>query len=111
MATGTPNDPNGFVEDELQRIREMFEKGEMQAFGVNQKSVMNELQRIRELQALVAERQMGIAASTVKYLSEEADTGPDEHDLFQEQMVLMDNLSESMNTICDSITQVQRIME
>jgi len=59
------NDPAVFLEDELENIRGKFECGEMQAFGVEQGKILQELQEIRQFQAQLAMKQVSILGETM----------------------------------------------
>ena len=105
-----------YLEEELGRINEMFESGEMMAFGKNQEKLIQHFEEIRNAQMDLAERQVSAALERMKTTAEAktvpstANGGPDIIRTLSAKEEKIVEFSEELSKICRDIEETNQVI-
>lgn len=106
-----------FLEEELGRINEMFESGEMMAFGRSQEKLMQHFEEIRKAQMDLADRQVSTALERMKTTAETKTTpsssasgGPDITGTLSAKEDKIVEFSEELDKICKDIEETNQVI-
>ncbi|KAN0009330.1 hypothetical protein ACTFIU_006610 [Dictyostelium citrinum] len=95
------------LDEELKKINEKFQAGEMKAFGLNQQKILKDFQEIRKQQAQLSMKQVSIGSERIKVHDienigkEDADTNI--YDSIKEKEEDLTKLTQTLNSICKNI--------
>ncbi|KAK5584262.1 hypothetical protein RB653_005870 [Dictyostelium firmibasis] len=95
------------LDEELKKINEKFQAGEMKAFGLNQQKILKDFQEIRKQQAQLSMKQVSIGSERIKIHDienigkEDADTNI--YDSIKEKEEDLTKLTQTLNSICKNI--------
>lgn len=104
-----------FLEEELSHINEMFESGEMMAFGRSQEKLMQHFEEIRNAQMDLADRQVSAALERMKTTADtktapSSSGGPDITGTLSAKEEKIMEFSEELNKICKDIEETNQII-
>jgi len=109
MNNGVSNGDKGVInlEEELAKINERYEKGEMKAFGVNQDSVLKKFQEIRKMQAQLSMKQVAMGMNNSAIDPKEFMETTNINEMFKDKE--QDDtgvLTDTLNSICDAVERL-----
>ncbi|KAN0055157.1 hypothetical protein ACTA71_008250 [Dictyostelium dimigraforme] len=102
------------LDEELKKINEKFQAGEMKAFGLNQQKILKDFQEIRKQQAQLSMKQVSIGSERIKVHDienigkEDADTNI--YDSIKEKEEDLTKLTQTLNSICKNMIQEKNKM-
>ncbi|KAM9999156.1 hypothetical protein ACTFIZ_002703 [Dictyostelium cf. discoideum] len=101
------------LDEELKKINEKFQAGEMKAFGLNQQKILKDFQEIRKQQAQLSMKQVSIGSERIKVHDienigkEDADTNI--YDSIKEKEEDLTKLTQTLNSICKNIETTNQL--
>lgn len=105
-----------YLEEELGRINEMFENGDMKAFGRSQEKLIQHFEEIRRAQMDLADRQVSAALERMKTTAETktepstANGGSDITGTLSAKEEKIVEFSEELNKICKDIEETNQVI-
>lgn len=105
-----------YLEEELGRINEMFENGDMMAFGRSQEKLIQHFEEIRSAQMDLADRQVSAALERMKTTAETntvpstANGGSDITGTLSAKEEKIVEFSEELNKICKDIEETNQVI-
>ncbi|KAN0028757.1 hypothetical protein ACTFIV_010610 [Dictyostelium citrinum] len=95
------------LDEELKKINEKFQAGEMKAFGLNQQKILKDFQEIRKQQAQLSMKQVSIGSERIKVHDIEnigkEDADANIYDSIKEKEEDLTKLTQTLNSICKNI--------
>eukprot|EP01132_Coremiostelium_polycephalum_P005030 gene5030-6260_t len=101
------------LDEELKKINNKFESGEMKAFGINQQKILKEFQEIRKLQAQLSMKQVSIGSERIRVHDVDS-IGKEDSDInlyesIKEREEDLTKLTISLNSICKNIESTNNL--
>jgi len=91
------------LEEELKKINERFERGEMKAFGVNQDAILKKFQAVRKLQAQLSMQQVALGMNNEPIAAKDFLATTTIDDVFQEKSDNTSELTDGLMKICNEV--------
>ncbi|EGC30955.1 hypothetical protein DICPUDRAFT_157255 [Dictyostelium purpureum] len=102
-----------FLDEELKKINDRFQSGEMRAFGLNQQKILKDFQEIRKLQAQLSMKQVSIGSERIKVHDIEnigkEDIDINVYDSIKEREEDLTKLTQTLNSICKNIETTNKL--